>query len=117
MGGFIGMLKVLNEIEDERDRQDEKWGEQNHPDRDPLENHHVETGLYAFRAQRWKDINADRADKGRIGWDGILLEEVYEAISEVDPAKLRAELIQVAAVAAAWVDAIDRRPVTQAGEN
>ncbi|MEY9934267.1 hypothetical protein ABH926_008932 [Catenulispora sp. GP43] len=39
----------------------------------------------------------------------MLLEEVYEALAEVDPAALRAELVQVAAVAAAWVEDIDSR--------
>jgi hypothetical protein len=34
---------------------------------------------------------------------------VAEALAEDDPTLLRAELIQVAAVAVAWVEAIDRR--------
>jgi len=38
---------------------------------------------------------------GAEGWAG--------AIAERDPAKLRAELIQVAAVAVQWIQAIDRR--------
>jgi hypothetical protein len=47
----------------------------------------------------------------------ILREEVYEAFAEEDPAALRTELIQVAAVAATWVDAIDRRAaLDQSGE-
>ena len=103
---------VMRQIREERALQDAKWGERNHPDRDPLENHHVETHLYAFRANRWKEINEQRSQTDRTGWDGVLLEEVYEAISEVDPAKLRAELVQVAAVAAAWIEAIDRRTAT-----
>ncbi|HYF53037.1 MAG TPA: hypothetical protein VEA41_02135 [Salinarimonas sp.] len=39
----------------------------------------------------------------------ILAEEVAEALAESDPMLLRAELVQVAAVAVQWVEAIDRR--------
>ncbi|WPM94355.1 hypothetical protein VG1_CDS0031 [Arthrobacter phage Cupello] len=39
----------------------------------------------------------------------ILLEEVFEATAEEDPATLRKELVQVAAVTAQWIEAIDRR--------
>ncbi|TIH26025.1 NUDIX hydrolase, partial [Subtercola vilae] len=42
-------------------------------------------------------------------WQDILLEEVFEAFAESDTSKLRTELIQVAAVAQQWVEAIDRR--------
>ena len=35
-----------------------------------------------------------------------------KALAEVEPAKLREELIQVAAVAVAWIEAIDRREVS-----
>jgi hypothetical protein len=40
----------------------------------------------------------------------VLNEEVAEAFAESDPAKLRAELLQVAAVCAAWIYDIDTRP-------
>ena len=36
------------------------------------------------------------------------MEEVAEAFEEHDPARLRSELVQVAAVAVAWVEKIDR---------
>ena len=41
-------------------------------------------------------------------WDTIFREEVYEALSEIDPVKMRAELIQAAAVAVAMIEHIDR---------
>jgi malonyl CoA-acyl carrier protein transacylase len=44
-----------------------------------------------------------------VTWEHILTEEHYEAMAEEDPTRLREELIQVAAVAVAWVEAIDRR--------
>lgn len=95
-------VDVLNAIGRERNAQDAKWGEQNHPDG---------TG------QGWHSQAASAARKacdlafrsGRGTWRHILLEEYAEAMAESDPAKLREELIQVAAVAAAWVEAIDRR--------
>lgn len=69
----------------ERVRQDQKWGEQNHP---PIE------------------------------WLAILSEEVGELAKEVNEQhwrerpdslmKLRAELVQVAAVAVAWLECLDR---------
>lgn len=112
------------QVRQEREAQDAKWGEQNHPDLDPHDIPEVARNEYAFRADRWKQINAMRAEHGCevsgrsvpvvpscVAWDGILLEEVYEALTEKDPTELRAELIQVAAVAMAWAEAIDRRPV------
>lgn len=46
----------------------------------------------------------------RPSWALILLEEVSEAVEAIgDATALRAELVQVAAVATAWAEAIDRR--------
>lgn len=61
----------------------------------------------ADRARRQVD---QAAAAGGLTWADILLEEVCEANDEdQDVTKLRAELIQVAAVAIRWVDAIDQR--------
>jgi hypothetical protein len=94
--------KVLNEVWEERQRQEQKWGEQNHPDG---------TGslLYQRYAEGAKEDYEYAAKRGLVNWRLILHEEVYEAFAESDPAKLRTELLQVAAVATAWVAAIDRR--------
>ena len=93
---------VLREVNDERNRQDAKWGEQNHPNG---------TGHSNQKAQA--EIARDRCDDyfsmGIGAWDLILLEEVWEALAESDPEKLRTELVQVAAVAVAWIEAIDRK--------
>ncbi|MBG0830546.1 hypothetical protein HS041_22550 [Planomonospora sp. ID67723] len=107
---YLDITRIERLIRAERARQLVKFGPQNHPDRDPLENNHAEGVEYGFHAQRWKEINAQRAQDGRTAWDGILLEEVYEALTETDPAKLREELIQVAAVCCTWIEALDRRP-------
>ena len=55
-------------------------------------------------------LRCDEAAKsGTLTWRHILLEEVFEALAESDPAKLRTESIQSAAVIAAWVEDIDSR--------
>ena len=113
---YATTMAVLLDVLHERAEQDAKWGEQNHPDG---------TGPDAFVLRR-TDINLDlrtgyelarifrhtcdeKHKKGEGTWLDILLEEAFEASGEETPAALRRELIQVAAVAVAWVEAIDRR--------
>jgi len=92
---------VLADIRAERARQDAKWGEQNHPNGtgrsgDPLVAEVVKA-------------DCDRAARdGKLTYRHILDEEVCEAFAETDPAKLRTELVQVAAVAVAWIEKLDR---------
>jgi hypothetical protein len=96
--------RVLAEVERERGQQDEKWGEQNHADG---------TGEdYAELAEAARAQCDSAARVGAVTWRHILLEEVCEAAAEADPRKLREELLQVAAVAVAWVEAIDRRTLS-----
>jgi hypothetical protein len=106
-------------------RQHEKWGEQNHPDGTgddrlvlaglrthrsarPLTVDDTTAGTFAFLAKHATDR---LAAGGHVQWSDILLEEVFEALAENEPAMLRNELIQVAAVALQWAGAIDRRAV------
>ena len=76
------LTQALADMVRERERQDQKWGVQDHSD------------------QRWL---------------AILVEELGEAAAEVithpgySERRLKWELIQVAAVAVAWVESIDRR--------
>ena len=93
--------KVLTDVWAERVQQDDQWGEQNHPD--------GTSSAYVPAAVAMQRGNDGLAAQGRITWMDILTEEFYEACAETDPALLREELIQVAAVAVAWVEAIDRR--------
>ena len=92
----------LRDVSAERVRQVRKWGDQRHPDG---------TALWgdAARAENARDICQAMAARDRTTWRGILAEEVAEAEAESDPVALRAELVQVAAVCAAWVYDIDRR--------
>lgn len=95
--------KVLQEVLAERVRQDEKWGEQNHPDG---------TGISPEQqklADQARAVCQQVFAEGRGDWAHVLFEEVREALAESSPASLRAELVQVAAVAVAWIEAIDRR--------
>ena len=96
---------ALQDVGDERERQEERWGQQNHESSYSASNRL----RYRGEAQRWREINDARIKEGRLTWDGILLEEVFEALAEGDDALRRAELIQVAAVAVAEIEAIDRR--------
>lgn len=97
--------QVLLEVLGERGRQHRKFGDQSHvPDGTALWGKGNRSMATAARAA------TERASEdGDLTWAHILTEEYWEAMAESDPAKLRDELIQVAAVAAAWVEAIDRR--------
>jgi hypothetical protein len=93
---------VLAEVAHERGMQDAKWGEQNHPDGTG----NLSQQDRAKFARKWCE---DAFGAGYGTWADILTEEVAEAEGERDPARLRAELVQVAAVAVCWIEAIDRR--------
>lgn len=104
---------ALAEVSAERERQNLKWGEQNHPNGtgdDLLLLRELPNSLprYGMLARLAKNATDRHAAIGTVTFADILLEEVFEAMAENDPAKLRAELIQVAAVATQWVEAIDR---------
>lgn len=96
---------ITGEIAKEREAQEARWGQQDHP------SSHSELDIKRAEknANRWKQINDARVADDTLTWDGILLEEVWEALAEKDDVLRRAELVQVAAVAAAEIEAIDRR--------
>lgn len=109
---MLGIQGILAAVQLERARQDQKWGEQNHPDGTGPDRRLMEMiGAPSYRSlmNDMKQIVDHKAEIGKQTWDAILLEEVFEALAEEDPEKLRTELIQVAAVAVQWVGAIDRR--------
>lgn len=95
-------VPVLGEVLQERANQTARWGEQNHPDG---------TGGSEFRerAGAMRVLCEVAAAEGVLTWADIFEEEVAEALAEYDDDRLREELVQVAAVAVAWVEAIDRR--------
>ncbi|OSC76488.1 hypothetical protein B5180_01655 [Streptomyces sp. BF-3] len=93
---------VLAEIATERAAQDAIFGQQDLPDG---------TGSNAFFREAHESRRlCDRAfSNGEGTYRHVFLEEVYEALAESDPAKLRAELVQAVAVGVKWIEAIDRR--------
>lgn len=93
--------RVMQDIAQERTRQDKKWGEQNHANG---------TGRDYKALSVLARMECEVAFKhGKGTWRHILYEEVMEAFAEADPAKLRAELIQVLAVGKAWVECLERQ--------
>lgn len=93
----------------ERIAQDAKWGESNHPDLPAGVKHPCAFfGIPTADAARLFCETAFRTGTGSNAH--ILLEEVSEAIEAAhNPVHLRAELVQVAAVALKWIEQIDRR--------
>jgi len=106
-------LDVLAAVAGERIRQDERWGVQDHP----MIAREVEDAgaytraeFYGVRPEHFARATCERRFANGIGsFVDILAEEVSEAICAQDDSARRAELIQVAAVAVAMVEAIDRR--------
>lgn len=105
-------IHVLGEVLRERERQNQKFPDQHLPDG---------TGPCVAWTADWRNEPAmhlveyarDRTDRaatdGTLTWLDVQLEELAEAFTEEDTTRLRAELIQVAAVAVRWVEDIDQR--------
>jgi hypothetical protein len=93
--------QILDDVTAERGRQYDKWGIQHHPngtdERDK------------WMADYARHMTDDAAMSNQLTWFDILREEFYEAGAETEWPKLRAELIQVAAVCAAWIQDGDER--------
>lgn len=110
---MMATMYVLDEVFAERQRQDEKWGEQNHPDFWPTklpQTAELRATYYGVPQEGLAKHNCELAfAAGRGSWADILVEEVSEAIGAPHVEALREELVQVAAVAVKWVEAIDRR--------
>lgn len=98
-------VKVLLEVQIERYKQNKKWGEQHHPD--------GTSAAFQDLADIAKERTEAAAKAGQVSWKDILEEEMFEAFAESDSEKLRHELIQVAAVAVAWIEDIDSRKKTE----
>jgi hypothetical protein len=98
-------MNIALEIEEERLRQDAKWGEQNHPSRFPGCTPLIGT---ADHVRALCDLRfANKCGS----WADIACEELAEACDETDEARVREELVQLAAVCVAWIECIDRRGV------
>lgn len=98
---------IVDEVWSERLRQIEKRGLQERASGTDA-NQWVPFEAAAKAMHDLKEAHPD-GPHGPITWVDILKEEVYEAFAEEDPDKLRVELIQVMAVAASWIQDLDRR--------
>lgn len=94
---------VLDDVLAERDRQHAKWGQQDLPDGTTRDHAAV------LRAVDAQTRCAEAALLGTLAFRHILEEELCEAMAETDDERLEVELVQVAAVAVQWVEAIRRR--------
>lgn len=99
-------LNVLRDITTERERQDAKWGQQNHADGDI-------DFAWAQSEERYAKRECEEAAKaGNLTWYDIEREESAEAMVEVasgNKVRLREELVQHAAVLVAWIECLDRK--------
>lgn len=98
--------QIFREVFRERLKQSFVWGEHDQPDG---------TGggraLDALKAVM-NQVESN-ASNGTTTWYDALKARVFAALAEEDPAKLRAQLVQVAAVAVSWAGAIDQRSAGQ----
>lgn len=101
--------RAARDVAAERTRQDARWGPQNHQDGTGPHTSWDLRGPAADVRDAARATCDRRFSVGTGTWRDVLLEEVAEAFAESDDARLRAELVQVAAVAQAWIESIDRR--------
>lgn len=97
------MFDVLSKVAEERLRQDVKWGVQNHP----FSNEEI-ISRATVMAENAKRTCAHNAQYGGLTWYDILAEEFYEAFAETDVDRQIEEMIQVAAVAVAAIECLER---------
>lgn len=94
--------EFIDTVLKERQRQQEVWGDQVHPDG---------TGSPSQQSTaHMAKMACDQASaRGDVTWCQILTEEVAEAFAEHDRTKLKQELLEAAAVILNWVTALDRK--------
>lgn len=99
----IRATRILGEVLVERDKQDAKWGEQNWPSTNDACRDAIPDEATA------KEACDTAVREGRCTWAHITIEELAEALAAPDDKSRREELVQLAAVVAAWIECIDRR--------
>jgi len=98
------MERVFEDVRAERARQDQRWGKQMHPNgTSPKFKPLADSARNACRKADGQGANT---------WMHIMREEVWEALSETDRDRLRAELVQVIAVGVAWIECLDEQTAT-----
>lgn len=93
---------IMDEVRQERARQDVRFGVQNHPN--------GTSPQFKGLADSARNATRKAATEQRVTWMHIAKEEFWEAMAESDRHALRAELVQLVAVGVAWIECIDRNP-------
>ena len=107
-------LAVLDEIRAERARQFAKYGTNEDLQDGTGENWLeplVAIGVDAAHIESVLrfDYEVYEKTRGTITWMHLVREEVAEAFAEMDPTRLREEVLQVAALCVSWIEKIDAR--------
>ncbi len=99
-------MVIIDQILKERDAQDALFGRQDDLPHGTGSTYDPEAVEYA---DAYREICERAFYEGRGTFRHVFLEEVFEAMAESDPVKLRAELLQAVAVGVKWLEAIDRQ--------
>ena len=113
---MIHQERIFEEIRIERQKQNDKWGEQNHPCLDETLLKRQGGCTTQRMCQEYEIPSEERAKqlcetnfkRGTGTYAHIAIEEMSEVISAFDTQKRRGELIQLTAVCVAWIEKIDR---------
>jgi len=106
---------VLAEVRAEREHQEKEHGSHATLPDAAFDVAHVtpyENRFGLMSGELAKSVTEGMFHRGRGCWNAIFLEEVAEAVDEAlagNETELRAELVQVAAVSVAWIEALDLR--------
>ncbi len=96
------LVDVLAEVAARRENLDHKWR--------ALRNEQDGTGEHMVKMARLAREGCDEAfNTGRGSWCHVLAEDFAWAMAQAGHGGLRSELINVAAVAVAWIEDLDRR--------
>jgi hypothetical protein len=93
--------KIFKDIDDERGRQDLKWGKQLHPNGTSIK--------FKPLADSARNVCRAADANGTQTWFNIAREEFFEVATETEWPKLRAELVQLGGVIVAWIEAGDEQ--------
>lgn len=101
---------IFDEVTAERVKQNEKWGEQNHPSLHPAAANGAEQLLVINNLDEKgiKELVDDDAKNGNSNWVNISMEEFKESICAPTDYERRNELIQTIAVLVQWIECLDR---------
>ena len=102
---------VLAQVLKERYAQIEKWGQQDHPILDldlPPASMDMNIRYSVMGAGIARELVEELTERGELTYMDILIEEVQEVLDALTLEEQRKELIQVAAVAVAMIERIDR---------